>query len=196
MTLNQFLKQFDKENTYVLLEGKRNVLKRDESKLFALGNLLASRTHKIIFRSGNASGADKFFSDGVCSVDKNRLQVITPYTGHRQKQNQASHTISLSQLNYTADSELVQQSKSNRKMERMIEQFVEGDVNRYSIKAAYILRDTAKVIGAENINPAAMGIFYDDLTNPRDGGTGHTMNICIMNDIPYIDQSTWFDWLK
>ncbi|MBK8848500.1 MAG: hypothetical protein IPO27_18950 [Bacteroidetes bacterium] len=195
MTLQEFIKQFDKENSIVLLEGKRNVLEQDKEKLISLGKLLASKTKKITFRSGNASGADQLFSEGVCSIDKNRLEVITPYTGHRQKQNLATNTISLSQLNVTADSELVQQSKSNRKMEKMIEQFVEGDVNRYTIKAAYILRDTAKVIGTDTIKPATLGIFYDDLKNPREGGTGHTMNICIRNDIPLIDQNTWFTWL-
>jgi hypothetical protein len=69
-----------------------------------------------------------------------------------------------------------------------------GDKNRYTIKAAYIIRDTIKAVGTENIKPAAFGIFYDDLKNPKSGGTGHTMNICEQNGIPFVDQSVWFKW--
>ncbi|MBK9642909.1 MAG: hypothetical protein IPO72_16940 [Saprospiraceae bacterium] len=89
MTLKEFIKQFDKANSIVLLEGKRNVLVEDKEKLTALGRLLASKTKIMMFRSGNAEGSDQLFSDGVTSVDNKSLQVITPYSGHRQKTNQA-----------------------------------------------------------------------------------------------------------
>jgi NADH dehydrogenase/NADH:ubiquinone oxidoreductase subunit G len=195
MSLEEFIAQFDKENAIVLLEGKRAVLPQDEAKLVALGTLLASKTKHMLFRSGNAAGSDQLFSDGVTAIDHKRLQVITPYTGHRKKTNNAYDTISLQDLNMIEESELVMQSKSNKKMEQLIDQYAEGNVNQASIKAAYIIRDTAKVIGANNIPAASFGIFYDDLLKPRSGGTGHTMNICILNDIPYVDQQTWFKWL-
>ncbi len=89
MTLKEFIKQFDKDNSIILLEGKRIVLEADKEKLTALGKLLASKTSRITFRSGNAEGSDQLFSDGVTSVDNKKLQVITPYSGHRQKTNQA-----------------------------------------------------------------------------------------------------------
>jgi hypothetical protein len=76
LTLIDFIKQFDKDNSIVLLEGKRNVLDVDKEKLIALGKLLASKTVKMIFRSGNAIGSDQFFSEGVASIDNKRLQVI------------------------------------------------------------------------------------------------------------------------
>lgn len=72
--------------------------------------------------------------------------------------------------------------------------FVNGKNNRYTIKAAYIIRDTIKVIGTRHIPPATFGIFYDDLTKPMTGGTGHTMKVCEQNKIPYINQTIWFDW--
>jgi hypothetical protein len=195
MTLKDFIKKFDKDNSIILLEGKRNVLDADNEKLTALGRLLASRTTKMKFRSGNAEGSDQLFSNGVTEVDNKRLQVITPYSGHRQKTNYTYDTISLDDINIAAEPEVVYQSKSNKKMEKLIDQFVLGDKNRFTIKAAYIIRDTIKAIGTDEIKPATFGIFYDDLDNPMAGGTGHTMKVCEQNNIPIIDQKIWFKWL-
>lgn len=196
MTLEDFISQYDKDNSIVLLEGKRNVLEADKESLVSLGNLLASTTSKMIFRSGNADGADYYFSVGVSAVDKSRLQVITPYTGHRQKSNQAYDTISLDEINIAAEPEVVYQSKTNKKVGKLVEQYISGARDRYSIKAAYIIRDTIKVIGTEEIKSANFGIFYDDLDKPKEGGTGHTMKVCEQNNIPIIDQKTWFKWLS
>lgn len=196
MTLNEFITQYDKENSIVLLEGKRNVLEKDIPKLIALGKLLASKTKNMIFRSGNAQGADYYFSLGVTSVDDRRLQVIIPYNGHREKLNNAYDTVSQDNINIAAEPEIVYQSKRNKKTEKLVDQYASGNRNRFSIKAAYIIRDTIKAIGTDEIQPASFGIFYDDFNNPKSGGTGHTMNVCEHNNIPYIDQSIWFKWLE
>jgi CDP-glycerol glycerophosphotransferase (TagB/SpsB family) len=196
MTLQEFIEKFDTENSIVLLEGKRKVLNEDSEKLIALGKLLASRTSKIIFRSGNAEGSDDLFSQGVCSIDQKRLQVITPYNGHRNKQNLAYETFSLDNINFAAEDELIYQSKANKKTVKLIDDFVSGIKNRNTIKAAYIIRDTVKVLGTETIKPASFGIFYTDLNDPDSGGTGHTMNVCRLNGIPLIDQKVWFEWIK
>lgn len=195
MTLQEFIERFDVPEAVVLLEGKRGVLAADKEKLVALGKRLAAGTRHMTFRSGNAEGADQLFSEGVASVDRTRLQVITPYTKHRQKTNQAYDTISLDDIDLAAETEVVYQSKGHKKTEKLIDQFVAGDKNRYTIKAAYILRDTIKAIGTADIAPATFGIFYDDLDNPRTGGTGHTMQVCEQNAIPVIDQTVWFNWL-
>jgi hypothetical protein len=195
MTLKDFIKDFDTDNSIVLLEGKRNVLEADKEKLLALGKLLAVKTKRMTFRSGNAEGSDQLFSDGITAVDNKRLQVITPYSGHRQKTNQAYETISLDDINISAEPEVLYQSKSNKKTKNLIDKFVSGEKNRFSIKAAYIIRDTIKAIGTEGVKPSTFAIFYDDLENPLSGGTGHTMDICKKNNIPIIDQKTWFKWL-
>ena len=195
MTLSEFIKLYDKANTIVLLEGKRKVLDADKPKLTALGKLLASKTSKIIFRSGNAEGSDQLFSDGVTAVDNKRLQIITPYAGHRQKNNKAYESIALDDINVAAEPEVIYQSKGNKKTEKLIDLFVSGEKNRYTIKAAYIIRDTIKAIGTNEIKPATIAIFYDDLKNPGKGGTGHTMSVCKLNNIPTIDQKLWFNWL-
>ncbi|MBP7478017.1 MAG: hypothetical protein KA797_05790, partial [Chitinophagales bacterium] len=99
-------------------------------------------------------------------------------------------------INISAGSEIVYQSKSNKKMEKLIDKYVLGDKNRFTIKAAYIIRDTIKAIGTDEIMPANFGIFYDDLNNPKSGGTGHTMQICVSNNIPIVNQEVWFKWLE
>ena len=196
MTFDEFIKQYDFENSIVLLEGKRNVPDEDKGKLIELANLLVAKTSKMIFRSGNAEGSDQLFSDPISLVDNKRLQVITPYSGHRQKSNQAYKTYSLDNINLAAEPEVIYHSKSNKKTEKLIDQYVSGNNNRYTVKAAYIIRDTIKAIGTDEIKPATFGIFYDDLTNPKTGGTGHTMNVCLENNIPIVDQTTWFNWLN
>lgn len=77
----------------------------------------------------------------------------------------------------------------------MIDDFASGNINQYTIKAAYIIRDTIKVLGIKDMLPASIAIFYDDLNKRVQGGTGHTMNVCQQNNIPFIDQETWFQWL-
>jgi len=196
MTIDQLISAYDFPGSVVLLEGKRDVPDTEKERLIALGRLLAEQTTFILFRSGNAAGADFYFSQGVSEINPDRLQVITPYAGHRKKQNKAYHSISLDEVNLAKEPEVVYQSKQNKKTEKLIDRFVAGDKDKYAIKAAYILRDTVKVIGAEGISPANFAIFYDDLKNPMTGGTGHTMNICKQNEIEYIDQKIWFDWIN
>jgi hypothetical protein len=101
----------------------------------------------------------------------------------------------LDDINVAAEPEVVYQSKRYKRAEKLINQYVSGDKNRYSIKAAYIIRDTIKAIGTDEIKPASFGIFYNDLERPTSGGTGHTMDVCKHNNIPVIDQSVWFSWL-
>jgi hypothetical protein len=195
MLLKEFIKEYDKVGTIVLLEGKRNVLPNDEEKLVKLGKILAENTKYMHFRSGNAKGADLFFSRGVVSVDKSRLQLITPYSGHREELNLSQETISLDSINIAAESDLIYQTKQNKKIGNLVDKYVSGNRDKYSIKAAYLIRDTLKVIGAGEVKPAAFGIFYDDPENPKTGGTGHTMMVCEQNNIPIIDQSVWFSWI-
>ena len=195
MTLQQFIKQYDKPGAVVLLEGKRKVAEEDKPKLVELGRHLATETTHMIFRSGNASGSDAFFSEGVVSVDHKRLEVITPYDGHRKKTNKAFKTISLDEVNLDGEESIIEYSKENKKTKNLVDKYLEGSRNRFTIKASYIIRDTIKAIGTKDIPPTTFGIFYDDLCDPMAGGTGHTMNICKLNNIPFINQEEWFGWL-
>ena len=142
MTFDEFIKQYDFENSIVLLKGKRNVPDEDKEKLIELANLLVAKTSRMIFRSGNAEGSDQLFSDPISLADNKRLQVITPYSGHRQNSNQAYKTYSLDNINLAPEPEVIYHSKSNKKIEKLIDQYVSGNNNRYTIKAPYIIRDT------------------------------------------------------
>lgn len=68
MTLSEFIAKFNIENTIILLEGKRNVLESDKEKLIQFGRLLATHLPLATFRSGNADGADFYFSQEVLQV--------------------------------------------------------------------------------------------------------------------------------
>lgn len=196
MTLADFSFKFNSKNTIILLEGKRNVLEFDKEKLIQLGNLLTTHLPLATFRSGNADGADFYFSQGVIQVAPERLQVITPYDNHRQKQNNAYETISLDQIDLMNEPEVVYQSKNNKKTKSLIDKYVSGAKDRFSIKAAYIIRDTVKVTGTKSgISPTTFSFFYDDLDNPKTGGTGHTMDVCDINNVPYLTQNEWLNWL-
>ena len=79
MKFSEFIDTYNQSGTIILLEGKRNVKEEDKARLTAFGNLLAESLPLVSFRSGNADGADFFFSKGVASVNPERLQVIVPY---------------------------------------------------------------------------------------------------------------------
>ena len=51
------------------------------------------------------------------------------------------------------------------------------------------------VLGQGDLTPATVGIFYLDLADPDAGGTGFTMKLCQFENVPVIDQCTWFEWL-
>ncbi len=195
MTFTRFIQKYDLPGAVVLLEGKRKVAPDDAPELIALGRKLTQYSRHMLFRSGNADGSDHYFSQGVASIDRTRLQVITPYTGHRQKTNLAYDSVSLEDLDVAAE-ELVYQTKSNTRIANLVDQYVAGNRNQFTIKAAYLLRDTVKVIGTDTLSPASFGIFYDDLSQPKSGGTGHTIRICENKNIPWIDQRVWMEWLR
>ena len=91
----------------MLFKGKRTVLNEDKNKLIELGKLLASKTKKMIFRSGNANGSNQLFCDGISENDNKSLPVDSPYSGHRRKGNRAFKTFSLDNINKAAEPEVV-----------------------------------------------------------------------------------------
>jgi hypothetical protein len=195
-SLQDFLAKYDIEGSIVLLEGKRDVPQEEQKLLEALGKLLVTHSKYITFRSGNASGADEWFSKGVCEVSPERMEVIRPYAGHRDKKNQAYITHDLDDISLASEPRIIYQSKANKKTEKLIDKYVGGARDQFALKAAYIIRDTVKVIGTKTIPPASFAFFYDDLKNPKTGGTGHTMDICEKNLVPYFTQKVWMKWVE
>lgn len=197
MEFSDFIDAYNQSGTIILLEGKRNVKEEDKVKLTAFGKLLVENLPLVSFRSGNADGADFFFSRGVASVNPERLQVIVPYEKHREKKNYAGDTISLDTIDLVEEPEVVYESRTHKKTQKLVDKYVAGESNRFVIKAAYILRDTIKVLGTNSgVPPVNFALFYDDPENPRTGGTGHTMNVCERNNIPMLTQKDWMRWLE
>ncbi|MCU0404824.1 MAG: hypothetical protein MUE99_09795 [Chitinophagaceae bacterium] len=129
-------------------------------------------------------------------MDISRLQIIKPYRTHRSAAEQTSDVVSLDDVNLAGEEDLIKASAVNERTERLVSSYVKGTRSFISMKAAYLIRDTMKVVGAEGLPPANFAIFYDSLTKPMCGGTGHTMQVCIQNRVPWIDQKTWMLWLN
>lgn len=194
MTFDNFCKSY--ANAIILLEGKRNVKPEDEAKLIAIGKLLATHLPNATFRSGNADGSDFYFSKGVAQINSKQLEVITPYHNHRSKYNDAGTTHALDTINLVNEPEIVYYSKNHKPTKTLVDKYISGNIDKYAIKAAYILRDTIKVLGTNaGIPSITVALFYEDLENPMQGGTGHTQRVCLENNIPFFNQTTFFKWL-
>ncbi|MDY0342380.1 MAG: hypothetical protein RBR28_02335 [Lentimicrobium sp.] len=195
-SLNAFLETFDQPGSIVLLEGKRKVLKEDAAKLTQLGRLLVENSVHIKFRSGNATGADEFFSAGVASLNASRLEVIKPYASHRNSAMVAGENYSMDEIDLAQEAEVIYHTRQNKSMSGLVDKYLQEGRNALTIKAAYIIRDTVKVSGTRSgIKPASVALFYDDLQNPLQGGTGHTIRTCQGLKVPYCNQNSWFHWL-
>jgi len=195
MDLRQFIETYDYPGAILLFGGKRDVRDGDQEMIISLGRLLGSTAKHMLFRSGNALGADELFSKGIVEHAPARLQVVVPFTGHRARKNVAYDTISLDQLNIASETEVAYQSLTNHKTKYIVNEYLKGKRDNLAMKGSYIIRDTVMVIGAHGVPRAHCALFYDDLQNPRTGGTGHTMNVCETNGIPFLDQRIWLNWL-
>jgi len=196
LTFSDYLLTYDHPGSIILLEGKRKVLPEDEPFLISLGEKLCCEMKHARFRSGNAPGSDELFARGVSKIDTSRMEVILPYSGHRRKSHQGYAVHALDEINLAAEPEVTYQTKINKKNSKFIDDFVGGESNRITIKAAYLLRDTIKVTGTlSGIPKATFAIFYDDLNNPIQGGTGHTITVCRNYGIHFINQTVWKLWI-
>jgi hypothetical protein len=196
--LDAFIKEYDFTGCVVLLVGSREVDRMEQEKLRRLGKLLAERTKHMTFRSGNADGADQLFTQGVGEVDKNRIEVFTPYATHKQGNRRGYNAFSLEEVDVVNEPTLVEQAKENKKTKTGVDQYIKGAPNgREVANGALILRSTLMVTGASNSNvqPANFAIFYVDKTAVKPGGTGHTIHVCKNLNVQYIDQDTWFSWV-
>ncbi len=181
----------------ILLEGKRDVLEHDKEKLFDTGRSLALNYPEVVFRSGNADGADYHFIQGVASVADSKIQIMTPYAGHK-KMNLPSNAeiVSLCTIPADENSFFVVKAKAllSEYYGKQIETYLESlKINKpRANKSSYLLRDTLKVCGYEKISKADFAVFYDDLKKPETGGTGFTMKVCKSMDVPFMTQKWLF----
>jgi hypothetical protein len=196
-SFQEFVDRFrDAESSVILLEGSRQVDPKHAPLLTDLAARLAEALPSARFRSGNADGADTLFAAGVQSVDPTRMQVITPYAGHRKKNLHPAYDVcALSDVSAVHEGELaetsVQASPSYGNLMGKRKQHP-----RLAAKANYLLRDTLKVVGdpERGLAPADAAVLYPK-ADPMEGGTGHTLRVCQQLNVPFILFAQWRNWL-
>lgn len=194
MDLNEFIENYDYPGSVLIMIGKRQVEKNDELKLIAIGELIASKTKHLKFRSGNAKGADDLFISGVNMVSPNKVELILPYKNHRRNASQYSSRFNVEDYILNDVSPVIEYAKQNSDF-RLIERYMNGVNDRYIQNAKYTLRNTLLVLGADQLQKATCCIYYDDLEKSLNGGTGYTVKLCQELQINSFNQTQWMRWL-
>jgi hypothetical protein len=196
MNFSDFIKTFDKENNICLLIGKREVSESDKDKLRRVAKLLANTTNYLKFRTGNASGSDEIFAEGVVEINKNKLELVKPYATHRKNFSEGLYSISLDNIDIMNEPEIIYETKQG-KSTSIVERYINGIKDRNSVKAAYLLRDALMVMGSKkmHIKPASVVIYYDDMSKPKEGGTGFTVKLSEKQNICCFNQQIWTTWV-
>ncbi len=158
--------------------------------------LLATHFPQLRFRSGNADGSDEAFSRGVAEVDASRLQIVAPYAKHKKGSRYPDATYdSPESLTPLCEDELAYKTKTASPHNKSLidKRDRKGPIGA---KAAYLIRDTMKVIGhSEEFPKPILALFYVDPADPFAGGTGHTIRVCQMENVPYVTQESWMGWV-
>ena len=191
----------EREYPIVLTEGSRNLPVSDRSTLVTLVIKLAREFPHALFRTGNATGSDEAFAEGVNLVDPVRLQYVLPRSSMgRERRIHAAYSISIEDLPRIEEQSIVYETKratpKNIPVIEAYERKMTGG-RRYA-QSLYLLRDTLKVLGSKELGlaPADIGIFYLNSRKPTGGGTGHTIRVCKQNNVPVIEQREWMAWCE
>ena len=181
----------------LLLEGRRSIPEQDAVMAKKLAMYLARHFPQLRFRSGNADGTDQAFSEGVAAVDSTRLQIVAPYTSHRKAFRYADalydspDTMNRAQEDALAFKTITATPKNKGLIEKR------SGKGAFAAKAAYLIRDTMKVVGhSEQFPKPILALFYVDLSKPEEGGTGHTIRVCRQEGVPYVFQDVWQTWIS
>lgn len=182
----------------ILLEGTCRLPAEEHSMLAALATRLFHEFPEAVFRSGNAEGTDSVFANAVAALDPARLQLVLPHAGMgRGRRPSGAECFSLDAMPPEGLETLAACTRrAGRDAGRLADFYLRGPEARKTAngsKAAYLLRDTLKVLGspALGLAPAAVGIFRVNPANPGGGGTGHTIRVCAEAGVPYFDQFQW-----
>ncbi len=180
----------------ILLEGRRSIPAADAVLAVRLGRFLASEFPYARFRSGNAEGSDAAFSEGVALADPTRLEVVVPYATHRKKARvDGAAYVSPQEVDRLCEPELLQETMNATPANKnLIAQY--GRSGPAASKAAYLVRDTLKVLGIDGrLSKPVAALFWVDLSDLEAGGTGHTIRVCRQQNVPVFFQDEWMQWL-
>lgn len=196
MTFQEFLTLVEKSpEGVVLLEGRRSIPAHYAAAAEGLARALALKFAKLGFRSGNATGSDEAFAQGVASVDPSRLEIVVPYAAHRKSERHAgaiytSPEILTPEQARDIEAQSIHASPQNRRIIDM-----RGKKGPLGAKGDYLIRDTMKVMGVPgHFDKPLCALFFVNLADPMEGGTGHTIRVCQKEDVPVIYQDKWSAW--
>jgi len=198
MTYAQFSEQINAlARPVILVEGIRALPSAEQPRLMALGAQLARDFPRAIFRSGNAEGADEAFALGVLRVDPDRLELVVPNSRHGRRRMPGNFKpVAVSGLSLGAENHVAYVTQ--RASPVYVSLLDKRDrMPALKAKARYLLRDTVKVTGSAELGlaPANFGLFYVNVADPMQGGTGHTIRVCRDQGIPVVFQQNWMQWL-
>jgi len=180
-------------NPVILLEGRREIPAHMAIAARRFAGLLAARFPVLRFRSGNASGSDEAFAEGVRGHDASRLEVFVPYDGHRRAAAEGARYLSVDFLKSCERFMIAEATISATPKNKGL---INSKSPRLQAKAKYLLRDTLKVLGHGPAFPSPIAaIFYADPSDPMAGGTGHTIRVCHEHAVPVILQDAWLSWI-
>lgn len=183
----------------ILLEGTRKINNDQFLLLSKFGEFIARKFPNCHFRSGNASGSDDAFAQGVRKVAPDRMQIVLPKmdSGKSRLQNR-DYVLALEDVSQAEEKQIIYESKrATPKNKRLFEAYELQQEGMMKQKSLYLLRDTLKVLGSpeNNLSPITAGIFFVNEDDPEAGGTGHTMRVCRQNSIPVFTQDVWLSWM-
>lgn len=182
----------------LLLEGTRKISLTDFTKLVQFGEFIARQFPNCIFRSGNASGSDDAFAQGVRKVAPDRMQIVLPkMDAGKSRLDKRDSVLALEDVSQAEEKQIIYESKrATPENKRLFEAFELQQEGMMKQKSLYLLRDTLKVLGSpeNNLAPITAGIFFVNQDDPESGGTGHTMRVCRQNNVPVFTQDEWMNW--
>ncbi len=196
MTFSQFVELVTRTpDGAVLLEGRRAIPASSATRAERLARSLALRFPLLRFRSGNAEGADDAFSRGVAANDPGRLQIVAPYASHRMSlRHPGARYDSPESLSVPQEAAMIHRTATASPKNRglLAQHRRKGPL---AAKAAYLIRDTMKVTGhSEVFQRPICALFYVSLEDPEAGGTGHTIRVCRLEEVPVAFQDSWEQW--
>lgn len=187
------------KNPVILLEGTRKINDDQFLLLSKFGEFIARKFPNCHFRSGNASGSDDAFAQGVRKVAPNRMQIVLPkMDSGKSRLHNRDYVLALEDVSQAEEKQIIYESKrATPKNKRLFEAYELQQEGMMKQKSLYLLRDTLKVLGSpeNNLSPITAGIFFVNEDDPEAGGTGHTMRVCRQNSIHVFTQDVWLSWM-
>lgn len=187
------------EKPVLLLEGTRKITLTDFTRLVQFGEFIAHQFPNCLFRSGNASGSDDAFAQGVRKVAPDRIQILLPkMDAGKSRLDKRDYVLALEDVSLAEEKQIIYESKrATPKNKRLFEAYELQHEGIMKQKSLYLLRDTLKVLGSpeNNLAPITAGIFFVNQDDPESGGTGHTMRVCRQNNVPVFTQDDWMKWM-